>query len=40
MTQAELLTASLKADDALRAAVAEAEKNVAAFARKSLRKGW
>ena len=40
LTQAELLTASLKADDALRAAVAEAEKNVAAFARKSLRKGW
>jgi histidinol dehydrogenase len=40
VTQAELVTASLKADDSLRAAVAEAEKNVAAFARKSLRRSW
>ncbi|MCX6890536.1 MAG: histidinol dehydrogenase [Verrucomicrobia bacterium] len=40
VTRAELVTASLKADDSLRAAVAEAEKNVAMFARKSLRKGW
>jgi histidinol dehydrogenase len=40
VSRAELLTASLKADDALRAAVAEAEKNVAAFARKSLRRSW
>jgi histidinol dehydrogenase len=40
ITQAELVTASLKADEALRAAVAEAEKNIASFARKSLRKGW
>jgi histidinol dehydrogenase len=40
VTQAELMAASLKADDSLRAAVAEAEKNIAAFARKSLRKGW
>ncbi len=40
VTQAELLTASLKADAALRAAVAVAEKNIAAFARKSLRKNW
>ena len=40
LTQAELLTASLKADQPLRAAVAEAEKNIAAFARKSLRKNW
>src|SRR5690348_214988 len=40
LTQAELRTASLKADDWLRAEVTEAEKNIAAFARKSLRKGW
>jgi histidinol dehydrogenase len=40
VTQAELLAASLKADESLRAAVAEAEKNIAAFARKSLRKDW
>ncbi len=40
VTQAELLAASLKADEALRAAVAEAERNVAGFARKSLRKNW
>lgn len=40
VTRAELVTASLKADDSLRAAVAEAEKNVAMFARKSLRKSW
>ena len=37
---AELFNASLKADESLRAAVAEAEKNVAFFAKKSLRKGW
>ncbi len=40
VTQAELMTASLKADDALRQAVSEAEKNIAAFAKKSLRKNW
>ncbi|MGA2028942.1 MAG: histidinol dehydrogenase [Verrucomicrobiota bacterium] len=40
ITQAELLAASLKADESLRASVAEAEKNVAAFAKKSLRKNW
>ncbi|HEY4416051.1 MAG TPA: histidinol dehydrogenase [Verrucomicrobiae bacterium] len=40
VTQAELFNASLKADDGLRAAVAEAEKNVASFAKKSLRKNW
>ena len=40
VTQAELVTASLKADESLRAAVAEAAKNIAAFARKSLQKGW
>jgi histidinol dehydrogenase len=40
VTRAELVTASLKADASLRAAVAEAEKNIAAFARKSRRKDW
>ena len=40
VTQAELVTASLKADDSLRAAVAEAGGNIAAFARKSQRKDW
>jgi len=40
VTQAELLASSLKADSDLRAAVTEAEKNIAAFARKSRRKGW
>ena len=40
VTRAELVAASLKADESLRAAVAEAEKNVAAFARKSLRRNW
>jgi histidinol dehydrogenase len=40
VTQPELLTASLKADGPLRNAVAEAEKNIAAFAKKSLRRNW
>jgi histidinol dehydrogenase len=40
VTQAELMTASLKADESLRKAVAEAEKNIAGFAQKSLRKNW
>jgi histidinol dehydrogenase len=40
ISQAELMAASLKADDNLRRAVAEAEKNIAAFARKSLRRNW
>jgi histidinol dehydrogenase len=40
VTQAELLASSLKADESLRAAVAEAEKNIANFAKKSLRKNW
>ncbi len=40
VTQAELMTASLKADESLRQAVAEAEGNIAAFAKKSRRKGW
>ncbi len=40
VTQAELFNASIAADESLRAAVAEAEKNIAFFAKKSLRKGW
>jgi histidinol dehydrogenase len=40
VTQAELFNASLAADESLRAAVTEAEKNIAFFAKKSLRKGW
>lgn len=40
ITSAELLEASLTADPALRAGVAEAHRNIAAFARRSLRKGW
>jgi histidinol dehydrogenase len=38
--QAELFSASLASDESLRKAVAEAEKNIAAFAGKSLRKDW
>ena len=40
VTTEELLAASLKADDSLRAAVAEAQANIAAFAKSSLRKDW
>ena len=40
VTQAELFNASLAADESLRRTVAESEKNIAAFARKSLRKNW
>ena len=40
VTQAEIMTASLKADESLRGAVAEAEKNIATFAKKSRRKAW
>jgi histidinol dehydrogenase len=40
VTQAELMAASLKADESLRAAVAEAEANIASFAKKSRRKEW
>lgn len=40
VTQAELVTASLKADESLRAAIAEADRNVAAFAKKSKRRNW
>jgi histidinol dehydrogenase len=40
VTQAELLAASLKADESLRWAVATSAKNIEAFSRKSLRKNW
>ena len=40
VTQAEFMAASLKADASLRKAIGEAEKNIAAFAKKSLRKNW
>jgi histidinol dehydrogenase len=40
VTQAELMAASLKADEPLRAAVAEAGANIASFAKKSKRKAW
>ncbi len=40
VTRAELMAASLKADKSLRAVVAEAEKNIVAFAKKSLLKNW
>ena len=40
ITQAELFNASLAADEPLRQAITEAEKNVLAFAKKSLRKNW
>lgn len=40
VTKAELMDASLKADDALRQAVAASDRNVAAFAHRSLRKNW
>jgi histidinol dehydrogenase len=40
VTQAELVTASLKADASLRSAVSEAKKNIATFARKSRRRNW
>jgi histidinol dehydrogenase len=40
VTQAELFNASLAADDALRAAVTEAETNIAGFAKKSRHRDW
>ncbi len=40
VTQAELLSSSVKADDALRSAVEVAKKNIETFSRKGLRKGW
>jgi histidinol dehydrogenase len=40
VSHSELMAASLRADAALRAAVAEAAANIEAFARRSLRRGW
>jgi histidinol dehydrogenase len=40
VTQAELMAALVGADESLRAAVDVASKNIAAFAKKSLRKNW
>ena len=40
VTQAELMAASLRADEKLRAAVAVAGKNIEAFSRRSLRRKW
>lgn len=40
VTSEELLAASLKADESLRAAIGETEKNVARFAMKSRRRDW
>ncbi len=40
VTRAELVATSLKADKPLRAAVAEAIKNITAFAQKSRRRNW
>ncbi|MBM3839992.1 MAG: histidinol dehydrogenase [Verrucomicrobia bacterium] len=40
VTTAELMSASLKADEALRQAVHAARKNIESFSRRSLRKNW
>jgi histidinol dehydrogenase len=40
LTAAELFAAAVQADEALRAAVAEAHRNIAAFSRRALRRGW
>lgn len=40
VTRAEVLTACLKADPELRAAVAVAERNITAYARRCLRRDW
>lgn len=40
VSQAEIFNASIASDESLRNAVAAAEKNIAAFAKKSLRKNW
>ncbi len=40
VSQAEFMAASLQADDALRAAITETSRNVAAFAKRSRRKDW
>lgn len=38
--KAEWMAASVQADEALRAAVKEVDRNVSAFAKKSMRRGW
>ncbi|HEY3853044.1 MAG TPA: histidinol dehydrogenase [Verrucomicrobiae bacterium] len=40
LTQAELMSASLQADDSLRAAISATSKNVSDFAKRSRRKNW
>lgn len=40
VTQAELMAASLKADEALRASLETARKNIERFSRRSLRRRW
>jgi histidinol dehydrogenase len=40
LTQAELMKASLAADESFRAAVTESAKNIAAFSRRSRRRNW
>ena len=40
VSHAELMAASLRADESLRAAVAEASANIEAFAKRSLRRDW
>jgi histidinol dehydrogenase len=40
VTPAELMAASLKADESFRAGVADAGRNIARFAKRSLRRGW
>lgn len=40
VTHSELMAASLRADAALRAAVAEASGNIEAFAKRSMRRNW
>src|SRR5437868_1053703 len=40
VTQAELMAASLKADETLRSATEMARKNIEAFSRRSLRRRW
>jgi histidinol dehydrogenase len=40
VTQAEFMTASLQAEESLRAAVSESDRNIAVFAGKSRRKNW
>jgi histidinol dehydrogenase len=40
VSHSELMAASLRADEPLRAAVAESSANIKAFAKRSLRRGW